>query len=161
VRVEAADERKVLLRYAHPPQLLDLNADGSAGDDGGRLRPGEGGLWLDRPKENHSSRLEPCAKGQIGGIEGRYRCQELDADLTIADAGGAFYGAFSGFLGQGRMERLEPIGRDVWALPCARALDHTPPGDWTLAFARDSEDAPVSVRVGCWLARGLTFNRHA
>jgi D-aminopeptidase len=58
------------------------------------------------------------------------------------------------------MELLEPIGRDMWALPCARALDHTPPGDWTLAFARDGERA-TSVRVGCWLARGLTYVRCA
>jgi len=28
---------------------------------------------------------------------------------------------------------LEPVGPDVWLLPCPRALDHTPPGDWTLA----------------------------
>jgi D-aminopeptidase len=83
----------------------------------------------------------------------------LDAELTVVDAGGALYGAFSGCLGQGRMELLEPIGGRVWAAPCARALDHTPPGDWTLAFAGDGEGAATSVQVGCWLARGLTFAR--
>jgi D-aminopeptidase len=158
VRLDAAEPGQIRLRYAHPPQVLDLNADGTAGDDGGRLRPGEGGLWMDRPKENHSSRLEPCPQGASDGLAGRYRCEELDADLTLTDAGGALFGAFSGFLGQGRMELLEPIGRDVWALPCARALDHTPPGDWTLVFARDGERA-ASIRVGCWLARGLTYVR--
>jgi len=67
---------------------------------------------------------------------GRYRCSELDAELTVADSGGALYGAFSGFLGQGRMEMLDPVGPDIWTLPCYRALDHTPPGDWTLTFRR-------------------------
>jgi D-aminopeptidase len=161
VRVEAADDGKIRLRYGYPPQLLDLNADGTAGDEGGRLRSEEGGLWMDRPKENHSSRLQPCAAGQTSRIGGRYRCDELGAELTIAEMGGPVYGAFSGFLGQGRMEHLEPIGRDVWALPCARALDYSPPGDWTLAFNRDGEGPPASVRVGCWLARGLTFTRIA
>jgi D-aminopeptidase len=88
-----------------------------------------------------------------------YRCAELDATLTVADAGGALYGGFSGFLGSGRMELLEPIGGDVWALPCWRALDHTPPGDWTLAFQRDGEGRPERVVVGCWLARGLLYER--
>jgi len=27
------------------------------------------------------------------------------------------------------MELLDPVGPDVWALPCPRALDHTPSGD--------------------------------
>ena len=79
--------------------------------------------------------------------------------MTVVDAGGTLYGAFSGFLGQGRMELLEPIGRDVWALPCPRALDHTPPGDWTLAFRRDDAGRVTEVVVGCWLARGLSYRR--
>jgi D-aminopeptidase len=155
VRLEAAPEGQVAVRYGHPPQLLDLKADGAESDDGTRLQIREDGLWLDRPRENLSTRLQPCAGEPARAIAGRYHCHELDADLTVADAGGAFYGAFSGFLGQGRMEQLEPIGPDVWALPCARALDHTPPGDWTLALAPGGD----SVRVGCWLARGLEYVR--
>ena len=75
----------------------------------------------------------------------------------MADAGGVLYGGFSGFLGQGRMEMLDPVGPDVWALPCPRALDHTPPGDWTLAFQRGGTGRVESVEVGCWLARGLRY----
>jgi D-aminopeptidase len=90
---------------------------------------------------------------------GRYRCAETDCHLDVVDAGGALYGGFSGFLGKGRMELLIPIGHDVWALPCPRALDHTPPGDWTLAFARDESGVACSVRIGCWLARGLVYRR--
>ena len=79
--------------------------------------------------------------------------------LTVADTGGTLYGAFSGFLGQGRMELLDPIAPDIWALPCPRALDHTPPGDWTLGFHRDATGRIISAQVGCWLARGLVYTR--
>ena len=92
-------------------------------------------------------------------VSGRYRCEELAAELTVADAGGVIYGAFSGELGSGRMELLDPIGADVWALPCHRALDHTAPGDWTLAFRRDARGAVTGATVGCWLARGLDYAR--
>jgi len=159
VRIEAAADSQVLLRYGYPPQLLDLHADGAEGDGGSRLRAHDGELWMDLPRDNQISRLQPCAGAAVTDIAGRYRCAELDAELTVADAGGALYGAFSGFLGQGRMELLEPVGGRVWAAPCARALDHTPPGDWTLAFAEEAAGPATSVQVGCWLARGLTFSR--
>ena len=77
--------------------------------------------------------------------------------MSVVETGGVLYGAFSGFLGQGRMELLDPVGADVWALPCPRALDQTPPGDWTLAFRRDAAGRVVGVTVGCWLARGLAY----
>jgi D-aminopeptidase len=161
VRTEAAADNQVLLRYGHPPQLLDLNADGAEGEGGARLRAHDGELWMDLPRDNQASRLQPCPGAPVTNIAGRYRCEELDAELTVIDAGGALYGAFSGFLGQGRMELLEPIGGRVWAAPCARALDHMPPGDWTLAFAGDGDGPATSVQVGCWLARGLSFARSA
>ena len=91
-------------------------------------------------------------------IAGRYHCEELDSELTIADAGGVLYGAFSGFLGQGRMDVLTPLAADLWTLPCPRALDHTPPGDWTLHISRDSAGRAVGVQVGCWLARRLAYH---
>ena len=114
------------------------------------------GLRMDRPQENMSSPLRPCDGEAPRDLAGRYRCEELGAELEIADAGGTLYGGFSGFLGQGRMELLEPIARDLWALPCPRALDHTPPGDWTLAFRHRGDGG---VTLGCWLARGLDYRR--
>jgi D-aminopeptidase len=86
-----------------------------------------------RAGENQTTTLIPAAGEAPRDVAELWRCEELEADLTIVEAGGALYSAFSGFLGQGRMELLEPIGRDMLALPCPRALDHTPPGDWTLA----------------------------
>ncbi len=77
----------------------------------------------------------------------------------MTDAGGVLYGGFSGFLGQGRMELLTAVGADIWVLPCPRALDHTPPGDWTLSFRRDGSGRANGVEVGCWLARRLPYTR--
>jgi len=159
VRIEAAPNGRVNLRYGHPGRLLDLNEDGTAGNDDGRLRPGDGGLRMDLPQDNQTSLLRPCPGEAARDIAGRYRCSELDAELSITDAGGVLYGGCSGFLGQGRMELLAPIGPDLWALPCLRALDYTPPGDWTLAFRRDDAGRPISVEVGCWLARHLVYER--
>jgi D-aminopeptidase len=159
VRIEAAADGRVRLRFGHFPDLLDVQADGSASGDSVRLRMDDDGLWMERPLENHSTRLVPCTGTPAKNVGGRYRCAELDAELTVIDAGGVLYGGFSGFLGQGRMETFGAIGPDVWVLPCPRALDHTPPGDWTLAFRRDDAGKVVGVEVGCWLARRLHYMR--
>ncbi len=159
VRIDAAANGQVRLRYGHHPERLDLQADGTARCASAWLQPDDGGLWMHRPHENQSSRLRPCDGVPSKNIVGRYRCEELDTELTVISAGDVLYGAFSGFLGQGRMEMLEPIGADIWALPCLRALDHTPPGDWTLAFQRDETGQVACVEVGCWLARRLPYTR--
>ncbi len=159
VRIDAPHPGRVRLRYGHSAEMLTLRADGTTGTDGTRLRPGVGGLWMERPGENHFSLLTPHHGDAATDIAGRYRCAELDAELRVTDAGGVLTGGFSGFLGQGRMENLEPVGPDLWMLPCPRALDHTPPGDWTLAFRRDASGAIGGVQVGCWLARGLPYAR--
>jgi D-aminopeptidase len=158
VRVEMV-QGKVRLRYGHHPDQLELQPDGSASGAGVRLRPVTDGLWMDRPNENHSALLHACDDVPALDVAGRFHCDELGAELTVADAGGTLYGAFSGFLGQGRMELMHPVGGDVWTLPCPRALDHTPPGDWTLAFERSATGEVCGVTVGCWLARRLQYRR--
>jgi D-aminopeptidase len=160
-RIDLAAPGRLRLRYGHSAELLDLQADGSATGGQTRLRMAADGLWLDRPQENQSSRLLPCTGEATPDVAGRYRCAELGAELAVVDAGGTLYGGFSGCLGQGRMELLEPIARDVWALPCPRALDHTPPGDWTLGFRRAADGSVEDVTLGCWLARGLDYRRIA
>ena len=162
-RIAPAAAGQVALRFGHSAERLDLRSDGSAGREGGtRLRPAGDGLWLDRPGDNASSRLVPVAPaGDEAGADlaGLYRCPELEADLTVASMGGVLHGGFSGALGRGRMELLDPVGRDVWTLPCWRSLDHTPPGDWTLAFRRDAAGRVAGIELGCWLARRLTYAR--
>ncbi len=158
VRVDQAEPGQVRLRYGQGPERLDLRGDGSATNGRTRLR-WDGALVMERPQDNHVARLIPADGVPRADIAGRWRCDELDAELHIEDAGGVPYGAFAGFLGRSRMELLEPVGRDLWALPCPRALDHAPPGDWTLAVQRDGDGAPLAIELGCWLARRLTYVR--
>ncbi len=160
VRIEAGRPGTALLHYDRFPETLPLQPDGTAGSaDAVRLRPEAGGLWMDRATDGQSTQLVPRPGGTRADIAGRYRCAELDAELTVDDAGGTFYGAFSGFLGRSRMELLDPVAADLWTLPCPRALDHTPPGDWTLDVHRDAAGRPAALTVGCWLARGLRYDR--
>jgi len=108
------------------------------------------------------ARLAPVAAPTptgADGLAGLYRCAELDADLVVADAGDVLHAACAGPLGQGRMEALTPLGADLWAMPCPRALDVAPPGDWTLAVRRDGAGAITGLSVGCWLARDLAYAR--
>ncbi len=157
-RIDDAAAGQVRLRFGQTAELLDLDTYGATSAGGTRLVWDGATLRMERPQENMATRLASRSGETARDIAGRYRCDELDAELTIEDAGGALYGAFSGFLGQGRMELLEPIGPDLLALPCPRALDHTPPGDWTLAVRRDGGRA-AAITVGCWLARGLDYAR--
>ncbi|WP_428395839.1 D-aminopeptidase [Lichenicoccus sp.] len=159
VRIDVMPGAGLRLRYNHPAEHLDLQPDGSARGDSVSLRPEDDGLRMDRPDENQSSRLRPCRGTAALDVAGRYRCDELESELTIADAGGLLYGGCSGPLGQGRMELLEAVGPDLWTMPCPRALDHTPPGDWTLAFQRDGTGTVSKVEVGCLLARRLPYQR--
>lgn len=163
VRIEAGAPGQIRLRFGLTLDTLDLRPDGSAGRDASpRLRPAEGGLWLDRPGDNAGTLLAPLSPSTgVPDVAGRYRCDELAAELTVTAGGGVLYAGFSGALGHGRMEYLEPVGADVWVLPCHRALDHTAPGDWTLAFRRDPDGTVVGVTLGCWLARGLDYPKVA
>ena len=159
-RLDSGAPGEVRLRFGPVPDRLRLQQDGSATTGRVTLRPDADGLWLERPGENLRTRLMPLAAGTSDSdLAGRYRCDELEAEITITDAGGALYGACSGPLGQGRMEQLELIGPDLWALPCPRALDVSPPGDWTLAVRRDGAGRVSGATIGCWLARGLGYAR--
>jgi D-aminopeptidase len=156
-RIDGAGAGLLRLRFGHSAERLEIREDGSADNGRTRLAMTPQGLRMERPQENQATLLAPHPGEAMADIAGEYRCAELDATLTVVDAGGALQGGFGGFLGQGRMEALEPIGPDLWALPCPRALDHTPPGDWTLAFRRDAGGRVAGVTVGCWLARGLDY----
>ena len=159
VRLDTTVPGQVRLRYGPKPEQLDVQADGSARTARGtRLWMDGASVRMERPGDNMSSALRRLEGEPAKDIGGRYRCDVLDAEITVVDAGGAMGGGFSGFLGQGRMETLEPVGPDVWMLPCWRSLDHSAPGDWTLAFRRDGARV-TGIDVGCWLARGLRYER--
>ena len=157
VRLEPAGAR-VRLLYGTVPEMVDPQAVDSA-DGGARLSRDAGGVTMQRPGEHLSCRLVPLAGEVRRDIEGVFVSPELRSELTVISTGGAPYAAFSGFLGTGEMQMLRPVGGDVWRLPCARALDYHPPGDWTLAFRRNSAGQVSGAQVGCWLARGIDYTR--
>jgi D-aminopeptidase len=159
VRARDAGGGRIRLQYANPPEMLVAMEDGSARNDGVVVQPGQDGLWMHRAVGNQSIRLEACPDAPDMDIAGVYYCEELDAELCVVRTGSAMYGGFSGFLGQGRMELLEPVGGNTWALPCHRALDQTPPGDWTLLFEPGEDDRAFRVEVGCLIARRLSYRR--
>ncbi len=151
----------VRLRFASIPEWIAPVADGVLAGPISTVAPASGGAVLRRPTENLLTALRPAGDpdGDDGAFEGTFRNRELDAVLTVVRAGGILFGAFSGFLGAGAMERLVPFGRDILLLPCPRALDYGAPGDWTLRFRRDVDGRVTLVTVGCWLARRLLFER--
>jgi len=112
--------------------------------------PAWDGAWQE-PETGLVARLQTAPDHRVDlHFSGRFTCTA---------AGHALYGAFTGFLGQGTMQQLIPVGPDLWRLPMPRALDHSPPGDWTLQFARDAAGQVASVEIGCWLARRVIFRR--
>lgn len=159
VAVEAAADRRLRLGYGHGADLLSAAADGTYGTSGTRLAATDKGLRLERPSENLTTHLAPVSGTPAADIEGVFRSAELGAELTLVSAGGALYGAFSGFLGRGEMLQLKPFAEDVWLLPCPRALDYSAPGDWTLRVARDGAGRGSGITLGCWLARNLSYAR--
>jgi D-aminopeptidase len=158
-RLETLPDQRVRLHFSGGAELLDQLEGGEAGNGTVRLRRAGDGIWMDRATDNLSSRLVPVEGEAALDVAGRFHSDEYDADFTCADAGGALYGAFSGVLGQGMMEPMIAVGPDLWRLPFPRALDHSPPGDWTLAFHRDGAGRVDRVEIGCWLARRIGFAR--
>jgi D-aminopeptidase len=159
-RIDLHAAGEIRLRFGPTPERLRLQQDGSATSGRVTLRADGDAVVLERPGENLRTRLVPVSgDAPARDIAGRYRCAELEAEIAIVDAGGVLHGACAGPLGHGRMEQLEAIGPDLWALPCPRALDVSPPGDWTLAFHRGEGGRITGAKVGCWLARGYDFAR--
>ena len=120
--------------------------------------PAPDGLWMDRPRENQQ--LAPAALPAARAVARRRRPLPLRRTGCRADRGrmpaASLYGGFSGFLGHGRMELLEPVGarRLGPALP-ARARPYAAGRLDAGVPPRRLRVASTEVEVGCWLARGL------
>lgn len=91
---------------------------------------------------------------------GAYRSDGIDSTLHIAGTGRMLYGSFDGYLGQGPAHVMRYLGENVWSLICRRSLDAPAPGEWTMVFHRGSDgNAVTGVTVGCWLARGIYYEK--
>ncbi len=157
VRLETTADNTVKLTYSgrHAEQL-NPKPDDTATAGTTTLRRTEAGIWMDRGGDHQSSHLVSLEGTGPTDLEGRFHCTEYDATLTCVRSGGAIYAAFSGFLGDGMMHILLPAGPDMWRMPMPRALDDSPPGDWTIKIHREA-DKITALTIGCWLARNLKF----
>lgn len=148
------------LRYGTSPETLSETPEGGLASSAVRIsRDGED-LIMQRPQENFTGRLVPVAQAAPdagGDIAGRYRSEELDADLVIEVRDGGVYLWAEGFLGTGRPEIVYPAGPDLWILVTRRSMDAPAPGDWTLQFTRDGEGSVIGATLGCWLARRIGY----
>ena len=103
-----------------------------------RLRTAAGGLWMDRADENQSSRLCPVTGSDdptsSAGIVARTGRRTGSSSTPAARFTAASPACWAGADGAARADRARRLGP-----PCPRALDHTPPGDWTLGFRRAAD----------------------
>ncbi|TPW34106.1 D-aminopeptidase [Oecophyllibacter saccharovorans] len=170
-------QTRLQLRYLMLPETLTLQSPEQASGPGVMLQRVEGKpdlLKMSRPGENRVTFLHRLSdrlpeermvsdterRGlaeEARALAGTYRNPETDSTFDVTLAGGVLHGGFSGLNGTGRMERLHRLAPGLWTFPCPRALDHTAPGDWTLHFTR--EGGRSRVRIGCWLARDLVYER--
>ncbi len=156
-RLETAPDHRVRLHFSGHPEILDQAPGNEAAGGMVRLRRTADGIWMDRMSENLASRLVPVA-GEAAMDVGGTSIPTSATRISPASMPGT-HGAFSGVLGQGMMEPMIAVAPDLWRLPFPRALDHSPPGDWTVAFRRDGDGRVAGVEIGCWLARRIAFVR--
>ncbi|KIW05686.1 uncharacterized protein PV09_03548 [Verruconis gallopava] len=164
VTVAKAAAGQVSITYARDAELVRLVApdraesqDNVASIDGDTLhvhRVGE-----NRRLKARRIRQTPVTDGSH--LQGKYYCEELESTFVCHGGDNMLYGAFDGPLGRGPANLMRRLGENVWAWACPRALDHTPPGDWTVVFGEDGNGAVGSCTIGCWLARNLVFSKIA
>ncbi|KAF2155477.1 beta-lactamase/transpeptidase-like protein [Myriangium duriaei CBS 260.36] len=164
IEISLGEPGKLKLVYAGIyPETITLTSPTEAESPGTVARLVGEKLIVDRVHENRrlSATLIPtCTSGVAEkGLSGVYHCQDVDSTLRITGENGMLYGSFEGFLGHGSAHLLRHIGESVWAIYCPRALDASPPGDWTLVLRRDSTGVVKELIVGCWLARNLEYKR--
>jgi len=141
----------------------ELTSDGEAlRSDGLVITRAGDGLTMLRPDENTTRKLTPLpeiASADATEIAGRYRSDELDAEMEIEARDGGVYAVFRGMLGEGRRERMAAAGKDAWRIATRRSMDAPAPGDWTLVIGRDAAGAVSGATLSCWLARGVPYTR--
>ena len=150
----------VAIRYARDAENVRLVVpDRAESDDNVASIKGET-LEVHRVHENRrlvARRISKEQKTDGSRLEGKYYCKELESTFVCEGSDNMLYGAFDGPLGQGPANLMKRVGENVWTWACPRALDHTPPGDWTVVFKEDGSGQVAGCTIGCWLARNLDF----
>lgn len=155
---------EVIVNYSGHDEKLRVQSEGEAKSKEMRVRIEDTKLLIDRLSENRSFVARPLAatKPSIDSttLVGKYYSKETDSTFHIMGTGGMLYGAFDGYLGKGPAHTMRWLGEDVWWLACFRSLDHPTPGYWTVAFRPAKDQKGIDgVTVGCWLARGVEYQR--
>lgn len=161
-RIDSA-RHSARLRHATGAETLRPAADGTLAAANVTLSRDETGLTMRRPTDNSTARLTPLPvldAADAAEIAGQYVSDEVEAGFEITAQDGAAYIRFAGMLGQGRFERMEPAGQDVWIVAIRRSMDAPAPGDWTMVVRRDDQGRVAGVTLGCWLAREIDY-RHS
>ncbi len=153
-----------ILRYATSADFVHTGPDETLkGAELTLSRDGEN-LIMYRVDEDLSAKLVPLPTEPVTPgtqLAGRYRSEDVGGEMVIEARDGGLYAYFEGVLGQGIMERVHPVGPDVWVLATRRSLDAPAPGDWTLIARRDDAGAISGLTLGCWLARKIVYSRVA
>ena len=150
------------LRFATSPETLWEVPEGGLASSSATISREGGDILMRRPSENLTERLVPVAAAPPAGsaeIAGRYHSTELDAGVVIECRDGGAYLWAEGFLGTGRPEIVLPAGPDLWIVATRRSMDAPAPGDWTLQARRDEAGRLAGLTLGCWLARGINYEK--
>ncbi|KXJ90422.1 glycine d-alanine aminopeptidase [Microdochium bolleyi] len=159
---------KVKITYLCATETVPLKSSTTAESPGARAEIDGDVLRLHRIVDNRvlvGRRIKAAAPlGTVGAnghelqVQGKYRCESLQSNLTITGQGAILYGVFDGFMGKGPVHIMKPLGENVWVLACPRGIDSAPPGDWTLVI--DSEGGKVTgFTIGCWLTRKVDYRK--
>ena len=149
------------LDYATTPAPLAVGADDVARGKGISLERQGTTLIMRRDDENRAITAQPLVPldhADITPLVGLYWSDELQASMQIGGSDGAAHAGFEGMLGRGPVERMYPVATDIWIITTRRSMDASPPGDWTLQVHRDG-DKVTGLTLGCWLARGIHYQR--
>jgi CubicO group peptidase (beta-lactamase class C family) len=162
ITVSQGGAGELLVKYHNKPEKIRVVGTYRAQSDGMVATLDGTCLHLHVPHDNRTIRAQRVASGKKSAsnsseLQGDYRCAEIDSLFHCSGSGGMLYGMFDGFLGQGPVHMMRSLGDDLWALACPRAMDSTPPGDWTIIVRRNDDGKVAGVTVGCWLARRLEF----
>jgi CubicO group peptidase (beta-lactamase class C family) len=158
--VSRGPKGKIVVRYTRDPEEILLVAPDHAETEDNIATIDGDTLKIQRVGENRSL-IAQRIKGEIitngSRLQGRYQCGEMETTFVCEGQDNMLYGAFDGPLGRGPANLMKRLGENVWTWACPRGLDHTPPGDWTVAFIETAEGVISGCTIGCWLARNLQF----
>ncbi|KAJ6100029.1 hypothetical protein N7467_001564 [Penicillium canescens] len=163
VVTKAEKQGEVVISYAGSPEPIRLSSPVS-GKSNSMIATIDGdSLIIHRLGDNRklaAPRITPKESVlKVDSFQGPYHCAEIDSTFHCFGEAGVFYGVFAGYLGRGHATPMRYLGDDVWVLTCPRGLDAPAPGDWTVVFRRDEQGSVAGFTIGCWLARGLKYEK--